>query len=58
MIFLVIKYTFLGKFQHELLDKSFNWTTETSLVDIAKAIVQRIDETDTYHSKNYGLRPL
>ncbi|CAF1229880.1 unnamed protein product [Rotaria sordida] len=44
-----------GEFYHELLLKTAQWTNRTSLVDVIKAIVERIDETDLYYSKNHEI---
>ncbi|CAF3604034.1 unnamed protein product [Rotaria sp. Silwood1] len=42
-----------GEFYHELLLKTAQWTYKTSLLDVVKAIVERINETDLYYSINY-----
>ncbi|CAM4797490.1 unnamed protein product [Rotaria magnacalcarata] len=41
-----------GEFHHELLLKTACWTSKTTLKDIVKAIVQRIDAAEVYWSKN------
>jgi hypothetical protein len=48
---------FSGKFCHDLLKKTAQWTMRTSLVDVVKAIVERIDtpDLDEESPKNDGL---
>jgi len=41
-----------GEFNHELLMKTARWTNTTSLVDVVKTIVERIDEPDINYSIN------
>ncbi|CAF4713666.1 unnamed protein product, partial [Rotaria socialis] len=41
-----------GEFHHELLLKTACWTSKTTLKDIVKAIVERIDAAEVYCFKN------
>jgi hypothetical protein len=43
-----------GEFHHELLMKTMRWMNTTSLVDVVKAIVERIDEPDVDCPINHG----
>ncbi|CAM4859665.1 unnamed protein product [Rotaria socialis] len=47
-----------GEFHHELLLKTACWTSKTTLKDIVKAIVERIDAAEVYCFKNCGLKLL
>ncbi|CAF1409934.1 unnamed protein product [Adineta steineri] len=44
-----------GKFCHELLKKTCQWTPATSLVDVVKAVVHQIDHPDLDYSSSYEL---
>ncbi len=44
-----------GEFRHELLLKTARWSNNTSLIDVIKAIVTRIDEPDIGCPLNKGL---
>ncbi len=49
-----IHVSFSGKFNHELLMKTALWMNTTSLVEVVKAIVERIDEIDIDYLLNDG----
>jgi hypothetical protein len=48
-------YSFSEEFHHELLTITARWNNDTSLVEVVKAIVERIDKPDIDYSKNPGL---
>jgi ubiquitin-protein ligase len=45
---------FSGKFCHDLLKKTAQWTMRTSLVDVVKAIVHTIDHPNIDYSLSLG----
>jgi hypothetical protein len=48
----ILKNIFLGVFCHEVLKLTAKWTPQTFLIDVVKAVVERIDHPDIDYSSS------